>query len=1494
METNQEKRFEAFISYRHGPPDGRWARWLHRALESYRIPALPSKPRDGQRRLKRVFRDEEELPASSNLSTEITKALAESEFLIVICSPRAVQSEWVNREVEQFREWGRHDRILALLIDGEPAQAFPQALREIRRTSIGSQAVRIEEVEPLAADVRPRKGESQRTLRRLALLRLLATVLNVRFDDLYQRDRQRQVRRLTIVGVALLLLVLVMGGMAGYALYQKSEADSQREFANEERKKAQRQLVAVTLKNGRARLDAGDATEALPWYLLALSQDQNEPERAAVHRMRISTTLRHCPPLLRFFDEARDAVLQPNADALAVIGNNHVTLRDPRTGAPLLPSFPHEGVWGAEFNRQGDVLVTFGKGIRFWNPLTGTARGDVLLSEQNVGSVTFTAHDQKLLVRSVSDYPRGLWWFDVAAGEEVDWPPDVFGRLEEQVLRDYALSGNRLVSVIQDLPPLNGWHVQVWDVANQSEVTSLKLTGEFASIDQAAFNDEGNMISLRLSAQGSLEKFAQFWSIETGEQFGPDVTAPGGIGAVDMSPDGKLALVTTISELGGMFGRRTLPPEARVVEMASGRLMGLPCRHETEPILHSFFSPTGEFFVTQSEHEARVWESETAEPMTPPLRHRGGISRVHFDSTGRFLITSGDDAVRVWDLAREESLAALTVDEGHVSQNPSYTHVGYVDQGRLLYTVGFWDVRIWDAATGAFHMRVGEGLTIHSAMPNLTRPWLATAGVRRMDDGWAIEAQTWNAQTGKPVGPPMVHPAIQDSRLDPIIAFDPQGRQLFVAGRGGSARVWDAQTGAAVTPFLPHDEEEIAKAAFDPQGELIATGSSTGTIRVWDTVEGELAQPAWKGEQGVTHLAFGEKTFWLAASFSGFSSEGQLCLWKNRSDSEPLISMPFPTGLTAFAVSPDETRLATATTNGIVRIWSLEHLPEEGRLSPACPPLEHPGQVSSVAFDPTGRFLLTGGGNEPPAWTEGFARLWDAATGEPVTPWMNHRLKITEVAFHPQGQSWVTAGDDAGLIWESPSEERPLEELVALAELYADATIDETGGLVPLSAKARRANQEAVADWFQEGPGASHSRRGQLWHGRRATRWEDATEWRLVILHLSPLIDDDPQNAVLLARRGRAFAERGEWQKALADYDEAVARGHDTADSFRYRGLAHAGLGQWPKAVEDHQQAVGKLELDGWVFLQMADADHLLDLAIAQAEAGQRAEALTTLNQLHIAGQESQLIEHAQRQEQVGRIKAALAFYDRLLGEIPESTSALKVRAGLLRRLGETEAAWKDMSALLDREPENPDDWELRAEIAIERKDWKAATADFANAVDRGSRHVKAWIGLAVSSAAAEDFEAYQKSCHRILPSALEAKPANRLSLACALLALPNALSKEEWNPLLEKLIADFEARPNDETAIVACSVLVRTGNYPKAIEGLDVLLNSQATLLDREFARSFLAIAYLKSDQPNKAKETLEQTQLTDEALKGNAWWWHWLVNQTRAEARLGLQKMD
>jgi len=110
----QARRYIAYISYYHG--DRVAARWLHRAVETYRVPRkmLAKLGLDKPARLKPVFLDREELSSSSNLAESLRNALDASDFLIVVCSPTAAASHWVNEEIKVFRELGKADKILSL------------------------------------------------------------------------------------------------------------------------------------------------------------------------------------------------------------------------------------------------------------------------------------------------------------------------------------------------------------------------------------------------------------------------------------------------------------------------------------------------------------------------------------------------------------------------------------------------------------------------------------------------------------------------------------------------------------------------------------------------------------------------------------------------------------------------------------------------------------------------------------------------------------------------------------------------------------------------------------------------------------------------------------------------------------------------------------------------------------------------------------------------------------------------------------------------------------------------------------------------------------------------------------------------------------------------------------------------------------------------------------------------------------------------------------
>lgn len=100
--TRDIPRYSAFISYRHVPRDRRWAKRIMDLLETYRTPK-PLQAEGYPDRVGRLFRDEDEIPASSDLSSQIKDALTHSDFLIVICSPETPASRWVRREIELFQ-----------------------------------------------------------------------------------------------------------------------------------------------------------------------------------------------------------------------------------------------------------------------------------------------------------------------------------------------------------------------------------------------------------------------------------------------------------------------------------------------------------------------------------------------------------------------------------------------------------------------------------------------------------------------------------------------------------------------------------------------------------------------------------------------------------------------------------------------------------------------------------------------------------------------------------------------------------------------------------------------------------------------------------------------------------------------------------------------------------------------------------------------------------------------------------------------------------------------------------------------------------------------------------------------------------------------------------------------------------------------------------------------------------------------------------------------
>ncbi len=201
-------RYRAFISYSHA--DARFAADLQQRLERYRLPGGSLLSGRGPR-LGHMFRDVEDLPAATDLSAAVQRALGESAALIVVASPDAARSRWVNAEVRLFRALHPDRPVLVALVRGEPAEAIPEAVAETGQ-------------EPLAADFRNVRSSE----RRLALLRIVAGLVDQPLDALVQRDAQRRTRGVMAVTAASLAAMLVMAAMTAFALSARNEARSQR------------------------------------------------------------------------------------------------------------------------------------------------------------------------------------------------------------------------------------------------------------------------------------------------------------------------------------------------------------------------------------------------------------------------------------------------------------------------------------------------------------------------------------------------------------------------------------------------------------------------------------------------------------------------------------------------------------------------------------------------------------------------------------------------------------------------------------------------------------------------------------------------------------------------------------------------------------------------------------------------------------------------------------------------------------------------------------------------------------------------------------------------------------------------------------------------------------------------------------------------------------------------------------------------------------------
>ena len=331
------RRYAAFISYAHA--DEIMAARLHKALETYPV---PRHLRAEGKTTKPVFRDVAELTAAHSLSEKIRDAVKGSRVLIVLCSPAAKASHWVNEEIGLFRELHGESAILSAIIEGTPETAFPEALTEGGR-------------EPLAAALGRDKAGF-----RLGVTQLAAGMLGTGLDDLVQRGAKRRQRIMGAGLTASLFLSGVMGFTALQAIEARNEAELERAESEALLEYMVKDLKVKLEPVGRLELLEGVGRKAIEYY------DKKDIADLSDDNLRLLAAARQVIAQVAL-DAGRMEEAQSEIEASAAL-TREVLERNPDDTDAIF-SHAQSEYWVADYNRRQGKHAEMEKPLREYDRL---------------------------------------------------------------------------------------------------------------------------------------------------------------------------------------------------------------------------------------------------------------------------------------------------------------------------------------------------------------------------------------------------------------------------------------------------------------------------------------------------------------------------------------------------------------------------------------------------------------------------------------------------------------------------------------------------------------------------------------------------------------------------------------------------------------------------------------------------------------------------------------------------------------------------------------------------------------------------------------------------------------------------------------------------------------------------------------------------------------------------------------------------------------------
>jgi WD40 repeat protein/Flp pilus assembly protein TadD len=678
----------------------------------------------------------------------------------------------------------------------------------------------------------------------------------------------------------------------------------------------------------------------------------------------------------------------------------------------------------------------------------------------------------------------------------------------------------------------------------------------------------------------------------------------------------------------------------------------------------------------------RIWDLAAGRLALPPLEHNEGVSHATFDADGRRAVTAGEDrTARVWDMTSGRSQGPLLIHAAPV-RYAAFNADGQVVTAAEDNTLGEGEACVWDATTG--------NLVFQRPTAQLVRGGtLADRGVRR----------AW---------------------------FSPDGRYLLALNRSGAGQVWDTATGQAVTGILELGATTINRASFSPDGRRLLTDTflPEHSARLWEVAGkplGELYRllrpdntaTVWELPAGKRVASVGEPGSATAFRYASFGPDGGPLIFihdgaaelRDAATGQVVLSFRKPgTAITGAALSPDGRTLATGSDDRTAQLWNAA----TGEVIPTPPQFQHGGQRWPPLFSPDGRLLVLG--------SPAGVRVWDAATGDPISPPLLHPAEVESVAFSPDGRLLLTTSDHAARVWLLSAEERSADDLLLLAQLLSCARRHAEGGrLMPSTSDELARAWDELRTKFP-GDFTTPPQDEAAWEAEAARACERVFQWDAALFHFERLIAREPGRPDLHDRKGNASAELGRWAEAAAAFEKATALGTHRpqpwyqhallrlhlADRNAYRrvcvdmldhfgsskDVAAAQLTAWTcslaNAPEDES---ARLVAIAERALAASPKDHsrLLTLGVALYRAGRNKDAVDKLNEaLEVGGQEDAVRDClflALAHHRLGQAERARTYFERASRSIGQ---AMKQGAGSPR------LSWSDRLefALLRREVE--------------------------------------------------------------------------------------------------------------------------------------------------------------------------------------------------------------